>query len=240
MEEQIFDRLCLDAWKGDLPGDQAVSAAELIFRLADLRPGYRLLDLGCGVGQIANAIAAWDVRVTGVDRSHEAIARAGASAEAPCTFIECDWRDFEASEPFDCVLFWRTTLCAGDEEDYQILCHVRGLLGRSGTLLVEMRHWDRMERTFQEKTMRHGDNYVLVESHSYDPLTGIQTSEEHYSGDDVDVRRRYHTRRYTFAELRGMCRRAGFDRIDGFDETGKPLSNYSHRAILRARMTEAR
>jgi SAM-dependent methyltransferase len=47
-----------------------------------LRPGARVLDAGCGSGQIAIALAKRGLRVTGIDLSPEMIRRAGAHAAA--------------------------------------------------------------------------------------------------------------------------------------------------------------
>ena len=92
-----------------------------------------------------------------------------------------------------------------------------------------------MVRRFEARSERRSQDCLLVENHNYDPLTGVQSTEECFSFGQSKVQRRYQTRRYSFAELRGMCLRAGFDIVDGFDETGAGLSNQSERAVLLAR-----
>lgn len=235
MEEQVFDRLCLDVWRAELSGARARLAAELIISLASLRPGSRVIDFGCGAGQIAQALALHGICVTGVDRSRDAIAEANNAAHPLCTFIEIDWRNYAAPDAFDCALFWYTTLCSGNERDFESLCIARRSLRDAGILLVETRHWDRMVRRFEARSERCTDDCVLVEDHTYDPVTGVQTTEQCYFLSDQSVRRRYQTRRYAFAELRGMCLRTGFHTVEGFDEQGQPLSNESERALVRAR-----
>jgi SAM-dependent methyltransferase len=66
-----------------------------------LRPGARVLDAGCGSGQIAIALADRGARVTGVDLSPEMIRRAAAHASA--RRVAVDWRVGDLSrldEPF--------------------------------------------------------------------------------------------------------------------------------------------
>src|SRR5450631_3733694 len=50
----------------DFPGE---AAAELAWRLLDLRPGMSVLDLACGHGELANRLAARGCQVTGLDSS---------------------------------------------------------------------------------------------------------------------------------------------------------------------------
>lgn len=235
VEEQIFDRLCLEFWNAEASGDRAQRAADQICSLAGLGEGSAVIDYGSGIGQVALALAERGVCVTGVERSEAAILKARQIDHSLCTFIEADWRSYAPDTVFDCAIFWRTTLCAGSGLDFQALCAARRALKSGGVLLVESRHWDRMNRQFQEQSERLFGDGKLVEEHAYDPLTGIQTTKEHYLLNDLVVRRRYQTRRYGFPELRDMCQRAGFRDIDGFDEIGAKLNNESERAVLRAR-----
>jgi trans-aconitate methyltransferase len=59
----------------------SLAAADLVDLLAPV-PGESILDLGCGTGALAAAIAARGARVVGVDASPEMIARARAAAPA--------------------------------------------------------------------------------------------------------------------------------------------------------------
>jgi 2-polyprenyl-3-methyl-5-hydroxy-6-metoxy-1,4-benzoquinol methylase len=44
-------------------------AADLVWRLLDLEPGIKVLDLACGHGLMANALATRGCQVTGLDSS---------------------------------------------------------------------------------------------------------------------------------------------------------------------------
>jgi len=233
-DEQVFDRLTLQAWRAHLSDDRARRAADLITRIAPLSRGASVLDFGCGAGQIANSLASGGVRVTGIDRSSVAIVEARRAAHPLCTFVEADWRYHAITQPVDCALFWFTTLCAGKERDLEALRIARRSLKERGAMLLETRHWDRMHHRFEARTERVTAEFTLVETHSYDPLSGMQRTDEVYSFTDKVIERRYQTRRYTFPELRDMCLLAGFQAVDGLDETGSRLSNESERLVLRA------
>src|SRR5512135_773248 len=65
---------------------------EDVVKLLDPRRGERILDLGCGAGQLARVIADAGAHVTGLDKSPEMIAQATAN------FPDLDFRVGDASD----------------------------------------------------------------------------------------------------------------------------------------------
>jgi SAM-dependent methyltransferase len=234
MLAQIFDRLWIESWRADLAGRSPIRAAELIVKLADLHSTSTLIDFGCGTGRIAHALTQFGIHVTGIERSAEALSEARRVDNPLCRFLSADWCDYDPDPAFDCAIFWFTTLCAGPESDSEALSIARRALGPDGTLLIETRHWDRVPRRFDARTRRDSDNCTLIEKHSYDPDSRIQTTKERYFLPKRIVSRTYQTRRYGIQELRNMCLQVGFAHVDAFDEEGQPLSTDSERMILRA------
>ncbi len=77
------------------------SAADLIDQL-DPRPDERILDLGCGTGQLAAKITSRGAHVIGIDRSPEMIAQ--AQENFPGLWFEVgDAGTFRTTHPFDAV-----------------------------------------------------------------------------------------------------------------------------------------
>jgi SAM-dependent methyltransferase len=87
----------------------------LVGRLADLsaavgwyaRTGSRVLDLGCGTGELARALAAAGLRVTGCDISPQMLLRAARDRDGCAGWVrlEPDWRRLPfASAAFDVVV----------------------------------------------------------------------------------------------------------------------------------------
>ena len=97
--EQIFDQLCIDAWRAELSEDRACTAARVIIKFAALHQGSLVADFGCGVGLISRALAENGMRVLGIDRSGAAIAEAERTGHPLCTFFESDWLDCVLPEP---------------------------------------------------------------------------------------------------------------------------------------------
>ena len=70
--------------------------------LLEPKPGERILDLGCGTGQLAAQIAARGAEVFGIDRSAEMVAQ-GRRNFPQLRFEEGDATTFRVGEPFDAV-----------------------------------------------------------------------------------------------------------------------------------------
>jgi trans-aconitate methyltransferase len=74
---------------------------ELVALLA-VQPGERILDLGCGSGQLTQAIAESGARVTGLDNSTSMIDTARREY-SDLSFVLADAKEFSFDEPFDAV-----------------------------------------------------------------------------------------------------------------------------------------
>lgn len=85
---------------------------EFLVGALELEPGVRVLDVGCGPGRHALALARRGIEVVGVDRSPDFLRLAREAAETeglPVTFVELDVRDLAFEEEFDAAI----CLCQG-------------------------------------------------------------------------------------------------------------------------------
>jgi SAM-dependent methyltransferase len=92
-------------------GRAIAPATRMIFAEAGIRPGMRVLDLGCGAGDatfVAADLVASDGSVVGVDRSPEALARARLRASqrglTQVQFVEGDIHEPAPGGPFDAIV----------------------------------------------------------------------------------------------------------------------------------------
>ena len=74
-----------------------------------LRPGHRVLDVGCGTGRHANELARRGIEVHGIDISQRFIDLATAASVPPATFERGDARSMGFESEFDSVI----CLCQG-------------------------------------------------------------------------------------------------------------------------------
>jgi SAM-dependent methyltransferase len=92
-------------------GAAIAPATRMILAEAGIRPGMRVLDIGCGAGDVtfvAADLVGPDGFVVGVDRSPEALARArlraGQRGLAQVQFVEGDIGDPAPGGPFDAIV----------------------------------------------------------------------------------------------------------------------------------------
>jgi len=100
-------------------GAPAGAAADLAWRLLDLAPGLSVLDLACGHGELAGALAARGCAVTGLDPSAAFLDRARADAAAARVSVEYvagDMRELPWAGRFDRVVSWSTAFGYFDDD----------------------------------------------------------------------------------------------------------------------------
>ncbi len=111
-----------------------------VLALLDAKPGERVLDLGCGTGRHAEALAAAGAVVVGLDADEDMLAK--AKRERPqISFVLADAADFALSDlgvgvPFDAcfsnaALHWMPRQAA-------VLANVRGVLRSGARFVAEM------------------------------------------------------------------------------------------------------
>jgi SAM-dependent methyltransferase len=82
---------------------------EFLSEVLDLGPGSRVLDVGCGPGRHAHALARRGVEVLGIDISDRFLELARADAPRGATFLRADARALSFDAEFDAVV----SLCQG-------------------------------------------------------------------------------------------------------------------------------
>ena len=95
----------------EIQGRALAPATRMIFAEAGIRPGMRVLDLGCGAGDatfVAAELVGPDGSVVGVDHSPDALARArlraGQRGLTQVQFVEGDIHDPVPGGPFDAIV----------------------------------------------------------------------------------------------------------------------------------------
>ncbi len=127
----------LPAWNPDLYQDQHAFVFQYgsdLLPLLDARPGEKILDVGCGTGQLTAKIAASGAMVTAIDSSAEMIAKARAN----CPDVELIHADIRSSTPppgFDAV-FSNAVLHWVKEPDAAV-ANIARALKRGGRFVAE-------------------------------------------------------------------------------------------------------
>ncbi|MGE5290524.1 MAG: class I SAM-dependent methyltransferase [Micromonosporaceae bacterium] len=217
---------------------RADDEAELIWRLLELEAGMEVLDLACGHGRIANALAARGCRVTGLDATplFLDLARRDAAARGlEVTYVEGDMRSLPWTGQFDHVINWFTAFGYFDDAgNRRVLEEAARALKPGGRLMIETNNRDWVIRNFQPASVDEREGKLLIDRRRFDPLTGQMTTERMVVRDGHVRRAPYFVRMLTFTELRGWLLDAGFSHVDGYGEDGEPLAFESRRMITVA------
>ncbi len=125
---------------------------EFLVGALGIEPGARVLDVGCGPGRHAHALADRDVLVHGIDISQRFVDLATATAPPGATFERLDARTMAFDTEFDAVI----CLCQGafglmtaDGHDETVIDGMARALRRGGRLALSafsayfvMKHWE--------------------------------------------------------------------------------------------------
>jgi SAM-dependent methyltransferase len=166
-----------------------------------LQPGDRLLDVGCGPGRHAHALAAQGIEVVGIDIAQRFIdlAQAATPDGAPAVFRRMDARQLPFRDEFDAVI----SLCqgafglVGPGDDVDVLTGMARALRPEGRFAVSA-----FSSYFQVRYPQ--------EAGTFDAQTGIHHERTQIRNEvgvvaDADL----WTTCYTARELRLLCDHAG-------------------------------
>ena len=135
---------------------------EDVLSLLTLRPGMRVLDLGCGNGALTERIHQAGARVIGMDASPEMLEI--ARREYPhIPFLLGDAQSFTLDQPVDAV-FSNAVFHWVDDQD-ALLSHVAAALVPGGQLVCEFGGKGCVEsvhRTLEQEFARHGLRYPRI------------------------------------------------------------------------------
>jgi len=237
--EGLFDEDYLYFY-GESLGARTKAEAELIWRLLELQPGMEVLDLACGHGRIANELAARGCVLTGLDATplFLDLARKEAAARGlAVTYVQGDMRALPWTNRFDRVINWFTAFGYFDDAgNRQVIAQVAGALRPGGMFALEMNNHDGVIRGFQASSVHERDGDLLIDRHTYEPLTGRMITERTIVRGGRIRRVPFFVRMLTFTELRDWLTSAGFSMVDGCDEHGDALTADSRRIITVARL----
>ena len=216
-------------------------SADLVWQLLDLRPGLRVLDLACGHGTLANALAARGCQVTALDSSAVFLDRARADAATmgvPVEYVAGDMRELpDWTDRFDRLVNWTTAFGYFDDPTNRaVLAEMARVLRPGGRLAIDLDNLPKFLASYTPSritaTRDNGD--MLVDRHHLDALTGRFEIHRTVIRDGRARELTFLKRLFGFPELRDWCTAAGFVGVAGHGEDGRPLTAEHHRMIVTA------
>jgi SAM-dependent methyltransferase len=223
---------------------------DFFVKIMGLRPGMRVLDLACGYGRHALALARRGYQVVGVDitpcyieDAKENAAREGLSA----AFVLSDIRDVTFESEFDAVL----NLADGavgylesDEENLKMFDTIARALKPGGGHFLDVMNAEYAERYFPKQGWEIGKQAFAISMFDWLP----ETRQAVFGGADFvygqpaqppEIALGNPTRLYSRAELREIYAARGMEIIDTFsDYSGTPSDQHHIQLMLFARKQE--
>jgi 2-polyprenyl-3-methyl-5-hydroxy-6-metoxy-1,4-benzoquinol methylase len=181
VNNSYFDGYYKDIWRSIIPSELTVKETEFITEYFKLAPGKRVLDLMCGYGRHAIALASRGIEVTAVDNLLDYITEikeAAVENQLPINAINSDVMQFTTDLKFDVVI------CMGNsfnffspEESEKLLAKIYSFLNEKGQLLIHT--WSIAEIAipqFKEKSWAeiNGLKYLTSSKYLFSP-TRIET-----------------------------------------------------------------
>ena len=195
-------------------GEVAAGEVDFFLQVSGLERGASILDIGCGAGDHAFALAARGYAVTGLDASLAQLARACEVNEARgagVRFVRGDMRDPPLDGSFAGILCVGTTLGYFDDEDNRrCVRKMRDLLVPGGRLLLQVFNRDSVIGRLPARSWWQGQGcLVLDETHM-----NYFTNRIHVHRTIVFEDRRQHehnicVRAYTAHDLGRVCADVG-------------------------------
>jgi len=219
------------------------AATDIVWRLLDLQPGMSVLDLACGHGALANALAARGCEVTGLDSSAVFLDRARTDAAAmgvDVEYVPGDMRQLPAwTGRFDRLVNWTTAFGYFDDPtNRNVLAEMARVLRPGGRMAMDLDNLTRFLASYTPSriTAARDNGDMLVDRHHMDPLTGRFEVERTVVRDGQARGLTFLKRLFGFPELRDWCTTAGFTTLAGYGEDGEPLNDRHHRMIVIAEL----
>lgn len=182
-----------------------------------LSPRDAILDLACGHGRHARALAQRGFNITGVDSNETFLRRARELATAQgldATFIEADMRALPFQEAsFDAVLcMWSSFGLLDDAGNLQTLKEIARVLKPEGRALIDTVNPYMTALFLEEEGWReHHDGTLQLTTARFDMTTSRIEEMWRFKRGDIDVTVDISTRIYTLPEWTSMLREAGLE-----------------------------
>lgn len=215
---------------------------EAVRRWLSLDSGMRLLDLACGQGRHAVALAAAGLNVTGQDLSPTMLALAAeaqALAGTDVTWRQGDMREIPEQGTYDAVisLFSAFGYFPEDDDNITVLRRVTAALAPGGRFLIDLNNREPavMAGVQQRAWEPQDDGSTLLEDRTYDLLTGRMAIRlTRLDGSAMETSEQI-LRLYTLPELVNLLRLVGLAPTGVWgDYDGQDYTLSSPRMIVRA------
>lgn len=228
--ETFFEGAAVDLWLKAVGPEVTEREAAAIERMLDVPAGAELLDVPCGGGRLALAMAARGYRMTAVDISEQFLDHARAHDEASrVRWLRQDMRDLPGPERFDGAFCYGNSFGYLDDAGNEaFLRSVATALKPGARFVLETPMvLENLLGHIQERPWWRVQDVHLLVNNRYDAVRERLDIEYTFVSDGrVDVRQGSH-RAYSLRELLQLLDASGFDAV-----LDRPWTREAHTVTL--------
>ena len=227
-----------------LTPERSQMEVDALVRELSLDKPCSILDLACGFGRHANALAELGHVVTGVDLSPDFLEIARREAEEknlPTLFIQGDMRRIDFKQEFDHVLLLFTSFgYYEDDENQLVLENVSRALKPGGLFVFETHNRDVFSKHLSPFSVTEKGKDLMLDRNSFDPQTSRWYNRRIVIRDGVRKDKLFFVRLYNPTEIEIMLNKAGMEmqkKLAGYDQQSS--SNESSRMVIIAKKPDS-
>lgn len=143
--EQVFRDMVYWKFEGTLADHHVLSGVGFMERVLELKPGDKVLDLGCALGQHSIELGRRGYNVTGLEYSRaflEVAEERVREAGVPVRLVQGDMIHLAFEDEFDAVILWGNTFgMFADEDNRRTLEGIRRALNPGGRALIDTQNY---------------------------------------------------------------------------------------------------
>lgn len=240
--DRYFEVGYLKRWALSPPDEARFEVAAGFLALGDVPSTARVLDLGCGHGAYALALAKAGADVFALDASSALLRRAQAHSEGrsySARWIRGDMRAIPFGRHFDLVIIISAFgYFDAEDEDLLLLREVGRVLRPAGCLILENPNATRIRENFRPLIEEHRNACTISLNSTLDEQG--RWMDQHVVIEDDDGVEEYERRHrlYSAQELEQLLHDAGFTLIGHFaDAAGAPFAEETSTHLLTVGMS---
>lgn len=221
--EALFSEAYSELFLQPRAGEVAEREIEALLGWIDAKdsPPKRFLDVPCGIGRHAVALARRGHTVVGIERSEEyrrkaseAARNAGVIERIEIREGDLRWLDLPSAAFDHATCLYNSLGYYDDADDYVLLCRLARALRPGGSLALEVLNRDWVLANYQDRRWMQDAASLLLESNRFDPATSSSVSEYCFARGGTDgAPKQFRFRLYSAHEIVSLLRKAGFAEI---------------------------